>query len=87
MRDSRQIHAMHDPKVIIAGAGMSSGGRIRAHEKRYLPEKNATVLLVGYQAPGSLGRRKLMMETKPIFLMATIDSGLIAPEHATVVSI
>ena len=48
---------MPDPKIIIAGAGMSSGGRVRAHEKRYLPEKNATIMQVGYQAPGSLGRR------------------------------
>ena len=55
--DSSKIHTMPDPKIIIAGAGMSSGGRVRAHEKRYLPEKNATVLQVGYQAPGSLGRR------------------------------
>ncbi|HTR18659.1 MAG TPA: MBL fold metallo-hydrolase [Candidatus Paceibacterota bacterium] len=55
--ESREIHAMPDPKVIIAGAGMSSGGRVRAHEKRYLSEKNSVILLVGYQAPGSLGRR------------------------------
>jgi metallo-beta-lactamase family protein len=54
---SREIHKEPDPKVIIAGSGMSSGGRVRAHEKRYLSEKSATVLLVGYQAPGSLGRR------------------------------
>jgi len=55
--DSREIHKKPDPKVVIAGAGMSSGGRVRAHEKRYLSEANASVLLVGYQAPGSLGRR------------------------------
>jgi len=55
--ESREIHALPDPKVIIAGAGMSSGGRIRAHEKRYLADLNAMVLFVGYQAPGSLGRR------------------------------
>jgi metallo-beta-lactamase family protein len=36
---------------------MSSGGRIRSHEKKYLPNKNASVLLTGYQSPGSLGRR------------------------------
>ncbi len=36
---------------------MSHGGRIRTHEKRYLPEKETTLLLVGYQVPGSLGRR------------------------------
>ena len=44
-------------QVILAGAGMSSGGRIRAHERRYLDDPNASVLLVGYQTPGSLGRR------------------------------
>ncbi|HUO56532.1 MAG TPA: MBL fold metallo-hydrolase [Candidatus Paceibacterota bacterium] len=54
---SRMIHDEPDPKVIIAGAGMSSGGRIRSHERRYLSDKNASVLFVGYQAPGSLGRR------------------------------
>lgn len=55
--DSRRIHREPDPKVIIAGAGMSAGGRIRDHEREYLPHKDATVLFVGYQAPGSLGRR------------------------------
>jgi len=54
---SRIIHEAPEPKVIIAGAGMSSGGRIRAHEAQYLPDPNAMILFVGYQAPGSLGRR------------------------------
>lgn len=45
------------PKVIIAGAGMSHGGRVRHHEKAYLPHPNTTLLLVGYQVAGSLGRR------------------------------
>jgi metallo-beta-lactamase family protein len=55
--ESRDIHKASDPKVIIAGAGMSVGGRIRSHETRYLPDPKAAVLFVGYQAPGSLGRR------------------------------
>ena len=55
--DSTHIHTKPDPKIIIAGAGMSSGGRVRSHEKRYLSDKKATVLQVGYQAAGSLGRR------------------------------
>ncbi len=55
--DSRAIHAAPNPKIIIAGAGMSHGGRIRAHEKYYLGDKKATILFVGYQVPGSLGRR------------------------------
>lgn len=55
--ESRHVHRKAGPKVIIAGAGMSNGGRIRAHERAYLPDENASVLLTGYQAPGSLGRR------------------------------
>ena len=55
--ESRAIHEAPNPKVVIAGAGMSGGGRIREHEKHYLPDKNATILFVGYQAPGTLGRR------------------------------
>ena len=35
---------------------MSHGGRIQHHERRYLPDKKSTLLLVGYQAAGSLGR-------------------------------
>ncbi len=80
VRDSREIHTMPDPKIVIAGAGMSSGGRVRAHEKQFLPDKNATVLLTGYQAPGSLGRRiqdgqtNLTIEGQQIRLQATVMS-------------
>jgi metallo-beta-lactamase family protein len=54
---SRDIANESGAKIIIAGSGMSHGGRIRTHEKRYLEDKNSTLLLVGYQAVGSLGRR------------------------------
>lgn len=54
---SHEIEHAPNPKVIIAGAGMSGGGRVRQHEARYLSDKNAGVLFVGYQAPGTLGRR------------------------------
>ncbi len=55
--ESRAISGVSGAKIIIAGAGMSHGGRIRRHEAEYLPQKNTTMLLVGYQVPGSLGRR------------------------------
>ena len=55
--ESQLIHKKAGPKVIIAGAGMSHGGRIRAHERVYISDHNATILLAGYQAPGTLGRR------------------------------
>ncbi len=54
--DSQEIAEVPGPKIIIAGSGMSHGGRIRTHEKRYLGEQSTTVLLVGYQSVGSVGR-------------------------------
>ncbi|MCA9363101.1 MBL fold metallo-hydrolase [Candidatus Kaiserbacteria bacterium] len=56
VKESSQIAKFGGPKIIIAGAGMSHGGRIRSHEKRFLGDENTTLLLVGYQTVGSLGR-------------------------------
>lgn len=55
-RESKAIGKIPDPKVIMAGAGMSTGGRILHHEKQYLSDPNTTVLITGFQTPGSLGR-------------------------------
>ena len=57
--ESKAINAVPPPKIIIAGAGMSNGGRILHHEKRYLPDAKNTLLFIGYQAAGSLGRQIL----------------------------
>jgi metallo-beta-lactamase family protein len=54
---SKHILKMPDPKVIIAGSGMSSGGRVIHHEHNYLSNPNNTLLLIGYQAVGTFGRR------------------------------
>lgn len=54
--DSMQIDAIPGPKIILAGAGMSHGGRIGRHEAKYLPDPSTTLFIVGYQAPGSPGR-------------------------------
>jgi len=58
-RESADIIKKSGPKVVIAGSGMSNGGRVLAHEKTVLKDPNSTLLLVGYQAAGSLGRRLL----------------------------
>ncbi len=55
--DSKAILRKPDPKVIIAGSGMSSGGRVIHHEQNYLSDPNNTLLLIGYQAAGTLGRK------------------------------
>jgi len=55
-RDSHRLRDMPGPLVIIAGSGMCTGGRIVRHLLDRLPEPTTTVLLVGYQAPGTPGR-------------------------------
>lgn len=56
---SKSINEASLPKIIIAGSGMSNGGRILHHELRYLPDPNTTILFIGYQAMGTLGRKIL----------------------------
>ena len=56
---SKEINSVAPPKIIMAGSGMSNGGRILHHEMRYLPDPNSTVVFVGYQAEGSMGRQLL----------------------------
>src|SRR5690349_10605866 len=55
--DSKKINSMEGARVIIAASGMMNGGRILHHALRLLPDENATVVFVGYQAAGTLGRR------------------------------
>ena len=55
--ESKRIYEAAPRKIVIAGSGMSNGGRILHHEKRYLPDEKSALLLVGYQSPGSLGRQ------------------------------
>lgn len=55
--ESKQINTVPAPKVIIAGSGMSNGGRILHHEKLYLSDPKNTLLIIGFQVHGSLGRQ------------------------------
>lgn len=47
------------PKVVIAGSGMVTGGRVLTYLKQLIDKTNTTVLLVGYQAEGTRGRQML----------------------------
>ncbi|GIW67344.1 MAG: MBL fold hydrolase [Candidatus Parcubacteria bacterium] len=65
--DERKMFLASEPKIILAGSGMVTGGRILKIFKNYLEDKKTTILFVGYQAQGSLGR-KILEGEKEIFL-------------------
>ena len=56
VEDSRRINDVRGPAIIIAASGMATGGRILHHLRRRLPDPKTTILLVGFQAPGTRGR-------------------------------
>ncbi len=56
-QESMAIWETKGPKVIMAGSGMANGGRIVHHLKHYASDPNNAILLVGYQAAGTPGRK------------------------------
>lgn len=54
---SMAINRIRSGAIVIAGSGMCNGGRIVHHLRHNLPFENTQVVILGYQARGSLGRR------------------------------
>ncbi|MDI9257845.1 MBL fold metallo-hydrolase [Flavobacterium sedimenticola] len=69
------------PKVIIAASGMITGGRVLSYLERYIGKPETTVIIVGYQAEGTRGR-KLLEGEKEIKM-----HGKIYPVEATILEI
>lgn len=57
VEESKEIDASDEPAIIIAGSGMCEGGRVLHHLRVSLEDPRATIILVGYQAAHTLGRR------------------------------
>ena len=55
--ESKKINDMKGARIIISASGMLSGGRVLHHAMGVLPDPNATLVPVGYQAAGTTGRR------------------------------
>lgn len=70
-RDSQEIKKVPNPKIIIAGSGMSAGGRVQWHEAEFLPDPQSTILLMGYQAVGTLGRT-IQDKPKEVFIKGEV---------------
>ena len=59
IQETMKLATEKNSKIIIAGGGMASGGRVLTYFQHYLGDENATILLVGYQAEGTRGRSLL----------------------------
>lgn len=78
--ESRALNDLQGPAIIIAGAGMCNGGRIQHHLRHRLYKKNTHVVIAGFQAEGTLGRRLVNREKvvrifgEPVSVEATIHT-------------
>ena len=57
--ESKRLNDERGARIIISASGMMTGGRVLHHARQILPDPNAIIIFVGYQAAGTTGRRIL----------------------------
>ncbi|MDX2034014.1 MAG: MBL fold metallo-hydrolase [Blastocatellia bacterium] len=57
--ESKRVSAQDHPSIVISASGMATGGRILHHLRKRLPDDRNTIVMVGFQAEGTRGRRLL----------------------------
>ncbi len=88
IKQSFSIKKVRPPKVVLAGGGMISGGRIRGYIEEYVKGSNNHVLLVSFQAEGTLGRelldgkKEIKIGKNKVFVRAKISNILSFSSHA-----
>src|SRR5262249_14623063 len=63
VEESKSINRLDEPCIIIAASGMCEAGRIQHHLKHNIENPKNTILIIGFQAPETLGRR--IVEKRP----------------------
>jgi len=72
--ESKRLNDEKGTRIIISASGMMTGGRVLHHAMRILPDEKATLIFVGFQAAGTIGRRiqdgadevKIMKQNVPV---------------------
>lgn len=88
VEDSKEINQQAPPKVIIAGSGMMEGGRIHHHLKHYLDRPSTYLLIIGFQAPGTLGsqivsgRTEIRLDGRIVPIRAKVETAEGFSSHA-----
>jgi len=88
LKQSFRIDKVKPPKIILAGGGMISGGRIMTHLDKYITDPKNILLLVSYQAEGTYGReildgaKKIKIDKKTIPVRSKIAGIFSFSSHA-----